>query len=177
MKTGLAVFAACLTMVCAGSAPAKGGKPEPPPGVPYSGYSVMCGMIDPGEYWEADKYAHLRDAVLLYHNVTTSPYTTGWETLFMNYDLRTKSGKGVSWGSLVFQPDSMAGSFEEDWSATAKHFVWDISGVYLGTGALEGITVTYELSPRDIGTVPADACGEGQLIYDAQDISGYIIFP
>ena len=177
MKTGLVVIAACLTMVFAGSTLAKGGKPEPPPtGVPYSGYSVMCGIIDAGVYTERDKYAHLRDAVLRYHNVTDSPYTTGWETLVMNYDLRIKSGRGTSWGSLVFEPDAFTGNFTEDWTATAKHFVWDISGMYVGNGDLTGVTVTYELTPRDIDTVPTDAC-DGGPIFDAQDISGYISFP
>ena len=176
MKTGLAVLATCLAMVFAGSTVAKGGKPEPPPtGMPYSGYSVMCGVLDPGLYTEDDKYAHLREAILLYHNVTDNEYTTGWETLVMNYDLKLKGGKGVSWGSLVFQPDTLPGYFVEDWTATAKHFVWDVSGVYLGTGDLEGVSVTYELSPGDIDTVPPDACGGGP-IFDVQDITGYIIF-
>ena len=41
------------------------GKPEPPPvGEPYSGFSAMCGMLDPGVYTEDDRYAHLRDAVM-----------------------------------------------------------------------------------------------------------------
>jgi hypothetical protein len=166
-----------MTMVFTGSGLAKGGKPEPPPtGLPYSGYSVMCGMLDPGVYTENSKYAFLRDAVVVYHNVTDSPYTTGWETLVMNYDLRLKSGKGISWGSLVFEPDAFSGNFTEDWTATAKHFVFDISGVYLGNGDLEGVRVTYELTSREINTVPADACGGGP-IFDAQDISGYIILP
>jgi len=179
MKTGLVVIAACLTMVFAGSTLAKGGKPEPPPtGVPYNGYSVMCGVLDPGVYTEDEdgKYGHLRDAVLLYHNVTDSDYTTGWETLVMNYDIKLKGGKGVSWGSLLFEPDAFTGNFTEEWTATAKHFVWDISGVYVGNGDLDGIRVTYELAPGDINTVPVDACAGGP-IFDVQEISGYIIFP
>jgi len=132
-------------------------------------------MLDPGVYTEDSKLATLRDAVLLYHNVTDNSYTTGWETLVMNYDLKVKNGQGTSWGSLVFEPDEFAGTFTENWTAKAKHFVWDISGVYVGNGDLEGVTVTYELSPRELSTVPLDAC-DGGPIFDAQDISGYIIF-
>jgi hypothetical protein len=136
----------------------------------------MCGMLDPGVYTEDDRYAHLRDAVMLYRNVTDSPYTTGWETLVMNYDLKIKSGFGTSWGSLVMEPDAFTGSYTEDWTATAKRFVWDISGTYIGNGDLEGVSVTYALTPGDITTVPANTC-DGGPITDVQNISDYIVLP
>jgi hypothetical protein len=153
------------------------GKPEPPPvGQPYSGFATLCGMLDPGVYTEDDHYAHLRDAVMLYRIVTDSPYVTGWETLVMNYDLKVKSGKGTSWGSLTMEPDTFTGYYTEDWVATAKRFEWDISGEYLGSGDLAGVTVTYQLTQASIGSVPADTCGGGP-IFDVQMISGYIVLP
>lgn len=176
MKTRILIVESCLLSFVAGSALAKGGKPEPPPGEPYSGYAVMCAMLDPGVYMEDDKYGHLRDAVMLYRIITDSPYTTGWETLMMNYDIRIKSGKGVSWGYLEMEPDAFSGTFEEFWSATAKRFVWDISGEYIGQGDLEGISATYELTPGDIEDVPPDTCGGGPIL-DVQEVTGYVILP
>ena len=172
MKNRILILATCLICVLAGSALAKGGKPEPP-GTPYAGHAALCAILNPGDYTEDDRYAHLREAVMLYRWISDQPLTTGWEVLEMNYDLRLKGGKGSSWGYSEFEPDAYTGMLEEAFSATAKHFVWDISGELTGTGDLEGVTVTYALTQGEIDDVPADTCGAGPVL-DVQIVSGYI---
>ena len=153
------------------------GKPEPPPvGQPFTGFSALCQILDPGTYTEAKNTASLRDALMVYRDVTDSPVTTGWVTGSMNYDMNTKSGSGTSWGTMVLEPDTYTGTLTEDYSATAKRFVFDISGELVGTGDLEGVRVTYTLTPGDPSSVPADTCGGGPIL-DVQNYDGYIQMP
>lgn len=156
---------------------AKGGKPEPPPvGEPFTGFSALCQILQPGVYTEAKNTASLRDALMLYRDVTDSPITTGWVTGSINYDMNTKSGSGSSWGTMVLDPDDYTGTLTEDYTATAKRFVFDISGEFTGTGDLDGVRVTYTLTPGDPSSVPADTCGGGPIL-DVQEYNGYIQMP
>ena len=154
----LSMFFALPTGVCAAEGP-RGYDPEltrPEFGVPFTGYSVLCEILDPGIYVEERNRGSLRDAMLLYRALTDQPVTTGWVTMSMNYDLRLKSGSGKSWGELVLEPDMAMGTLVEDYSIKAKKFVWYISGTMIGTGDLAGYEVDYVESPADIGSVPSD---------------------
>jgi hypothetical protein len=139
------------------------GKPEPlPVGEPFKGFSALCKILDPGVHAEAKNTASLTAAVMLYRDVTDSPITTGWVIGSMNYDMNTKSGSGTGWGTMVRDPDSYTGTLIEDDTATAKRFVFDSSGAFIGTG--------------DPSSVPGDMCGGGPIM-DVQNYDGYIQMP
>ena len=153
---------------------------RPDVGVPFTGYSVLCEVLDPGTYVEDRNRGSLRDAVLRYRALTDQPETTGWVTLSMNYDIHLKSGKGTSWGESELVPDIGMGTFvEEEYSLKAKKFVWDVSGTMIGTGAFEGYTVDFFETPADIDDVPADTCGDPSVtpVLGVSNFSGYIYTP
>ena len=178
----LSMFFTLPTGVYAGEGP-RGYDPElsrPELGVPFTGYSVLCEILDPGTYVEDRNRGSLRDAVLRYRALTDQPETTGWVTLTMNYDLHLKSGKGTSWGESELVPDMGMGTFvEEEYTIKAKKFVWDVTGTMIGTGGFEGYTVDFFETPADIDYVPADTCGDPSVtpVLGVSNFSGYIYTP
>ena len=174
----LSVFFALPAGVYAAEGP-RGYDPEstrPEIGIPFTGYSVLCEIIDMGIYVEERNRGSLRDALLLYRALTDHPVTTGWVTMSMNYDQNLKSGNGKSWGESVLEPDTYMGTLVEDYSIKAKKFVWYISGTMTGTGDLAGYKVDYVETPADIGSVPPDTCGETPVL-GVGNFSGYIYEP
>ena len=71
----------------------------------------------------------------------------GWEDQANNSKL-TKSGIEFFWGYAEFVPDGYAGTgaLVEDFKFKAEEILYGASGTFTGTGALEGVTVDYELS-------------------------------
>jgi hypothetical protein len=163
LKMGVVLLA---TLMYSAGAGAKGPN-HPVDGVPYAGYGALCEILEMGTYVEVDGIGMLRGAVMLYRVVTDSPFMTGWHTMTMNYDQHLKSGRGTSWGEGVFQPDTCTGNFTEEYAITARHFVWDIYGTFIGNGELEGILVDYVSTPIEIpnpSPVPEDFCGETPVL-------------
>jgi hypothetical protein len=149
------------TLLYSAAAVAKGPNHPPVDGIPYTGYGALCGILDMGDYDEEGNIAMLRDAVLLFRVVTDHPIVTGWYTQVLNYDQHLKSGRGTSWGEGVLEPDTYNGTLTEEFAITAKRFVWDIYGTFVGNGDLEGIVVDYVSTPLDdLSLVPDDFCGE-----------------
>ena len=175
----LSMFFALPTGVYGAGGP-RGYDPElsrPELGVPFTGYSVLCEILDPGTYVEDRNRGSLRDAVLRYRALTDQPETTGWVTLTMNYDLHLKSGKGTSWGESELVPDMGMGTFvEEEYTIKAKKFVWDVTGTMIGTGGFVGYTVDFFETPADINDVPADTCGINPVM-GVSNFSCYIYAP
>ena len=164
------------TLMYAAGAVAKGPNHPPVEGESYTGYSALCEILDMGEYDEEGNIGMLREALLLYRIETNSEYVTGWHTMEMNYDQHLKSGRGISWGEGVFEPDEYTGTFTEEYAITARHFVWDISGTWIGHDDLEGITVDYVSTPiglPDPSPVPDDFCGETPVM-GLELIEGFI---
>ena len=160
LRMGVVLLA---TLMYSAGAAAKGPHHPPVDGIPYTGYGALCGIIDMGDYDEEGNIATLREAVLLFRVVTDHPIVTGWYTQEMNYDQHLKSGRGTSWGEGVLEPDDFDGTLTEEFAITAKRFVWDIYGTFIGNGDLEGILVDYVSTPIEIpdpSPVPEDFCGE-----------------
>ena len=148
--------------------------PNHPDGIPYTGYGALCEILDMGDYDEERNIAMLRDAVLLFRVVTDHPMVTGWYTQVMNYDQHLKSGRGISWGEGVLEPDGYGGELTEEFAITARHFEWDIYGTFTGNGDVEGILVDYVSTPLDdITVVPPDFCGDGPAMA-VELFEGYI---
>jgi hypothetical protein len=82
----------------------------------------------------------------------------GWEVLTSNTK-STASGGGYSWGEAVLTPDSYTGSatLEDTFKFPVKQSD-NISGVYHGTGELEGVSVEYALTPAAPGSLSTTAC-------------------
>ena len=150
---------------------------RPESGIPFTGHSVLCQILDYGTYVEDHNWGRLRDAELLYRAVTDRPETTGWVTMTMNYDQHLKSGNGTSWGESELVPDIGNGTFvEEEYSLKAKKFVWDVSGTMIGTGVYDGYKVDFFETPAEIDDVPADTCGASPVM-GVSNFSGYIYAP
>ena len=172
MGTVLVLFMVASTFAYAANGP-RGYSPGKQDGVAYSGVGALCAVLEPGEYIETDKEATLRDALLYYRMVTDHPMTTGWLTLEMNWDLNLKGGSGKGWGESIFEPDTYTGTFLEEYSIKARKFVWYVTGIWYGTGDLEGISVDYTSEQLDPSQAPPDICG-GAPVLGFETIEGYI---
>ena len=72
----------------------------------------------------------------------------GWEDQANNSKL-PRSGIEFYWGHADFVPDGYAGigALVEKFKFNAEEILNGVSGTFTGTGALEGVTVDYDLSP------------------------------
>ena len=163
------VLVLLATLMYAAGAVAKGPHGPPVDGEPFTGYSGLCEILNMGTYEERGYIGMLRDAEMRYRVETNSPFMTGWHTMSMNYNQHLKNGRGTSWGEGVLEPDTYPdGTFTEEYAITARDFVWDIHGTFIGTGELEGILVDYVATPvfePEPDLLPEDFCGDTPVLF------------
>jgi len=123
----------------------------PPPSsdpIPFAGFSALCQQdFSNATYEQKGQISFTYGIVETWRNVTDHEYTTGTETIFSNTKLN-KWNAGVYWGDLVLVPDAYEGEASLIESFRFRTTKMDqITGTYLGTGVLEGVTVDYEATP------------------------------
>jgi hypothetical protein len=121
---------------------------------PFSGVATLC-AISPEVVAPPEQKG--KNGVLVKNNMTfiylikadsSESLMNGYEYQANNSKL-TKSGIEFFTGYAEFIPNEYAetGAFVEDFKYKAEEIASGVSGTFTGTGALEGVTVDYTLSP------------------------------
>jgi hypothetical protein len=126
----------------------------------FSGVATLCAIspevISPPEQKGNNGVLVNNDMTFIYliKADNSESLMNGWEDQTNNSKL-TKSGVEFFWGRAEFIPDGLAGTgaLVEDFKYKSEEIASGVSGTFTGTGALEGVTVDYELSPPYEGSV------------------------
>lgn len=154
LKLRNSVVSAALVMLMAGAGQVSiAADPQP-----YVGVAALC-AIDPTT--AADEF--LGNGVIIdnwetqfYRIESNSELLNGWEALSAKYKI-TKSGNVFSWGTAYLRVDGYDGkndALKDNFNFLVQAGPPAISGTYEGTGDLEGVTVTYHLTPYPISAYP-----------------------
>jgi len=136
---------------------------------------LAMGMTQSTSAAETQPFEGVATLCAISPEVITPPEQKGNEGVLVKYDMRfiylikadnseslmngsedqannsklTKSGIEFYWGDAEFVPDGYAGigALVEKFKFKAEEILNGVSGTFTGTGALEGVTVDYELSP------------------------------
>jgi hypothetical protein len=135
----------------------------------FSGVATLCAIspevIAPAEQKGNNGVLVRNDMSFIYliKSDNSESLMNGWEDQANNSKL-TRSGIEFYWGNAVLVPDIYAGigALVEKFKFKAEEILNGVSGTFKGTGALEGVTVDYELTPPyevSASTFPPDCFG------------------
>lgn len=142
-------------------------------------YDCFVGMGT--EPWMEGNVMHMRDVWHVNVDVSATPEFNGLNTTIANAEFNMKTGGAVIRGTLSFQPEGIAGTWEGTWIFVGNKGNGTAQAVAHGTGALAGKTVflkMYDAEPDDprYGNLPAMCAGIGEpegIIL----VEGYILEP
>lgn len=133
-----------------------------------TGYEVTC-SIQPGSEWLSGDILHIRGEVATTRTVASNlqtgkaePRLIGTNTILLNIDVNTATGRGTLHGSTTFQPDGIAGTWETRFTGTIRDGIVAVHAVGHGTGELAGMKLRAELQSIDLADAPA-ICGSAGL--------------
>lgn len=142
-------------------------------------YDCFTGMGS--EPWMEGNVMHMRDVFHVNVDVSDAPEFNGLNTTIADAEFNMKTGGAVIRGTLSFQPESIAGTWEGTWIFTGNKGKGTAQAVAHGTGALAGRTLVlklYDAAPDDprYANLPAmcTGIGEPEGIVMAE---GYILEP
>lgn len=138
---------------------------------PFTGTATLCAVNPFGVTSETkgkNGITYEYNMVFVYRIETdeSSGLMRGWEVLTSNSKL-SSAGSGFYWGVAVLTPDEYAGTgtLVDNFEFKAKDAA-SISSTYVGTGALEGVSVDFQLTldpaPAFCSEVPPQ-CGDGTM--------------
>lgn len=117
---------------------------------PFSGVATLCAVSISDAETKGNKGVEYRyDSTYIYliEAEPSGSLMNGWEVQSNN----SKETKGIAfyWGDAEFIPDGFArtDALVEEFKYKDKEIARGVSGTFTGTGALEGVTVDYSLSP------------------------------
>lgn len=128
--------------------------------------------ITPGVQWISGSVLHVRNEVDIKRTVSSDPLVNGTNTVLTNYDIDLNTGSGGGWGTFVFRPDQVNGTWKGSFAGPLTAGVFSSRGVGKGTGALKKmeIKVSFQGIP-----VPADQPCAPAPAFDADQIQGRIL--
>jgi len=115
----------------------------------FTGSSALMGLIDPGVETHPDGNVHVRGLTLLYFDDLSDPRVSGFDTVVVNYNMRTVSPPafitGPMWGTLHIENEG--GYWDGTWTGVRDEegFAY-LRGVAHGHGGYEGLKATYDLT-------------------------------
>ena len=140
-------------------------------------YEYDC-LVDPGKVWMEGNILHIRGRVHINVDVSDTPEFNGINTTFADADINMKTGYAEIRGTLSFQPEGIAGTWEGSWTWNGNKGVGFGRTVAHGTGALTGKSLFLKMydAPYDPEATTAMCSGIGEPegnIY----AEGYILDP
>lgn len=137
--------------------------------------------VDMGTPWMEGNVMHMRNVVHVNVDVSATPEFNGINKTLADAEINFKTGGAVIRGTLSFQPESIAGTWEGTWIFVGNNGMGTARAVAHGTGALTGRTLFLKLSdaePDDprYENLPAMCAGVGEpegIVL----IEGYILEP
>lgn len=110
-------------------------------------------LTDPGaEPRMEGNVLHLRDVLHVNLDISDAPEFNGINTTVADAEINFKTGGAVIRGTLSFQPDGIAGTWEGSWVFIGNKGKGTAQAVAHGTGALSGKTIfltLYDAEPDD----------------------------
>jgi hypothetical protein len=125
-------------------------------------------LVDPGaEPWTDGGILHMRNVVHVNVDVSDTPEFNGINTTIADAEINFKTGGAVIRGTLNFQPEGIAGTWEGSWVFIGNNEKGTSHTVAQGTGALAGKSLflnMYDAEPDDprYGDLPAMCAGIGE---------------
>ncbi len=148
------VVTTALMIVIGGTAQLSvAGEPQP-----YVGVAALC-AVDPttaGDEFLGNGIIIDNWETQFYRIESNSELLKGWEALSAKYKV-TKSGNVFSWGTAYLRVDGYDlknDALKDNFNFLVQAGPPAISGTYEGTGELEGVKVTYHLTPYPISIYP-----------------------
>lgn len=103
-------------------------------------------LVDPGaEPWIEGDVLHMRSVVHVNVDVSDTPEFNGLNTTIADADINFKTGGAVIRGTLSFQPEGIAGTWDGSWVFVGNKGRGTAQAVAHGTGALSGKTLFLNL--------------------------------
>lgn len=103
-------------------------------------------LVDMGtEPWMEGNVMHMRNVVHVNVDVSDTPEFNGLNTTLADGEFNMKTGGAVIRGTLSFQPEGIAGTWEGTWIFTGNKGKGVAQAVAHGTGALSGKTLFLKL--------------------------------
>lgn len=142
-------------------------------------YDCFVGMST--EPWMEGNVMHMRDVLHVNVDVSDTPEFNGVNTTLADAEFNMKTGGAVIRGTLSFQPEGIAGTWEGSWVFIGTKGRGFAQSVAHGTGALAGKTLflkVYDAASDDplYANLPAMCAGigepEGIVLVD-----GYVLEP
>jgi hypothetical protein len=135
-------------------------------------------LVDPGTMWMEGDILHIRGRVHVNVTVSDTPEFNGINTTIADADINVKTGYAEIRGTLSFQPDGIAGTWEGSWTWNGNKGVGYGRTVAHGIGALSGKSLFLKMydAPYD-PQATADMCdGIGEPDGNVY-AEGYILDP
>jgi len=108
-------------------------------------------FVDLGtEPWMEGNVMHMRDVLHVNVDVSDTLEFNGFNTTIANAELNMKTGGAVIRGTLSFQPQGIAGTWEGTWIFTGNKGQGVAQAVAQGTGALAGKTLFLKLYDAEL---------------------------
>ena len=142
-------------------------------------YDCFVGMGT--EPWMEGNVMHMRDVLHVNVDVSDTPDFNGFNTTLADAEFNMKTGGAVIRGTLSFQPEGIAGTWEGSWVFIGTNGKGTSQTVAQGTGELSGKTLflkMYDAEPDDprYSNLPAMCTGIGEpegIVL----VEGYILEP
>ena len=134
-----------LTILLAAAVPARAQAVK----TEFTGVSYLAGLIDPGVETYPDGNVHVRGLTLLYFDDLSDPRVTGFDTVLVNYNMRSAPSPvvitGPMWGTMHIENEG--GYWDGTWTGVRDEqgFAY-LRGVVHGHGGYEGLKANYELT-------------------------------
>jgi hypothetical protein len=125
-------------------------------------------LVDPGaEPWMEGNVMHMRNVVHVNVDISDTPEFNGLNTTIANANINFKTAGAVIRGTLSFQPEGIAGTWEGTWVFIGNKGKSTAQAVAHGTGTLSGKTLflnLYDAEPDDprYENLPAMCAGLGE---------------
>jgi len=128
---------------------------------PYEGTATLCAVDMTGvtQVVKGKKgITYIYNQKLLFRIDSDNILMHGWEVLTSNTKAKPDGG-GYSWGEALLTPDGYEGvaTLVDNFKFPVRQ-ADNITGTYIGTGDLVGVTVDYALIPAAPPSLPLDAC-------------------
>ena len=135
-------------------------------------------LVDEGTMWLKGNVLHIRGRVHVNVDVSDTPEFNGINTTVADADINLKTGQAEIRGTLSFQPEGIAGTWEGSWTWNGNKGVGFGRSVAHGTGALAGKSLFLKVydAPYDPVATEAACSGIGEPDGDVYT-EGYILDP
>jgi hypothetical protein len=124
-----------------------------PTEIPIEAIECTVQIIEPGREWIDDEHVyHLRGRVVKNMKVADYALLNGTDTVLINLNLNLIDGSGDGFGSSVFQPDEVDGTFRGSWTGEFSGGLLTGRAVMHGTGNLQPMRGEASFEPIIDGT-------------------------